>query len=165
MGIKECRVNRYASMLYRASRSYYDQFLRPYHLTSGLPIFMLRIQEQPGLTLLELAENGRFDKGTTARAVHKLEKQGYARVERDPKDRRVCHIYLTQQAAPVLEACYELLEQWEQVILQGFTPQEKGGGQRLPPGASPPGHIGPPGRSLNIAIAAPPFGRGQFLSL
>ena len=125
MGIKECRVNRYASMLYRASRSYYDQFLRPYHLTSGLPIFMLRIQEQPGLTLLELAENGRFDKGTTARAVHKLEKQGYARVERDPKDRRVCHIYLTQQAAPVLEACYELLEQWEQVILQGFTPQEK----------------------------------------
>lgn len=124
MGLKQCRVNRYTSILYRCSRSFYDRRLEHFGVTSGLPFFLLRISEFPGLTLSELAEKGRFDKATTQRAVRKLEQMGYIKITTDPDDHRIRRMTLTDAARPVLEECYQMLEDWQNIITAGLSAEE-----------------------------------------
>lgn len=124
MPIKQCRINRFVSILYRCSRCFYDRRLERYQVTSGLPFFLLRISESPGLTLSELAEKGRFDKATTQRAAKKLQQLGYISIATDSIDGRVRRMNLTPAAQPLLEECYQMLEDWQNIITQRLTPQE-----------------------------------------
>ncbi|MDR1587422.1 MAG: MarR family winged helix-turn-helix transcriptional regulator [Treponema sp.] len=122
----QCLINRFASVLYRCSRSFYDQYLKPYNISSGMHFFLLRINENSGITTMELSEKARFDKGTTTRAVKKLERQGYIKITVDDKDKRIRHHYLTEKAVPVLHASFESLYQWEKIITSGLEkPQIK----------------------------------------
>lgn len=124
MPIKQCLINRDASILYRCSRSFYDRCLSRFGMTSGMPFFLLRISETPGLTQSQLVEKARFDKATTQRAVQKLQRLGFISISADLQDHRVQHLYLTEKAYPVLEECYRMLEDWQSIITADLTPEE-----------------------------------------
>ena len=89
MARKLYTINKNASIIYRLSQIYFDAELSPYRIGCGQQFFLLRIYDFPGINILDLAQKGYFDKGTTARAVKKLEELGYVRREIDENDRRI----------------------------------------------------------------------------
>lgn len=117
-------LNRLASVVYRKSHQYFDKELAEYHIGWGQQFFLLRIYENEGISLLDLATLGNFDKGTTVKAVQKLEEQGYIYREVDKNDRRVHHAYITEQAKPVIRAIYEARRMWNEVLTSKMTEEE-----------------------------------------
>lgn len=51
--------------------------------------------------------------------------QGYVRIEVDEYDKRVRHLYITEQARGLIERVYDLRDSWNAQITEGFTPEER----------------------------------------
>lgn len=115
---------RCASTIYRQGNRFYDRKLGEFQIGCGQQFFLLRISENEGISMFELANIGHFDKGTVTKAIQKLEELGYIRSSPDPKDRRVRRLYTTESALPVIEQIYASKEEWNHVLLNGFSPEE-----------------------------------------
>ena len=92
---------------------------------SGQQFFLVRIYENQGISMQELAGLGYFDKGTVTRAVQQLIDKEYIIKETDAKDRRLCHLYTTPKALPQVEEVYEVGRHWNEILMDGLTEQEK----------------------------------------
>lgn len=123
--MQQYKVNKYASVIYRMSHAYFDIELKSYHIGCGQQFFLLRIFEQKGISLAELAQTGYFDKGTVTRAVSKLAEQGYVEIRPDKADKRIHRLYTTAQAEPVVDATYKMLDRWDEVVLTGLSREER----------------------------------------
>lgn len=117
MDKKHYAINKYASMLNRLGNIYFDQHLEPYGFSSGQLYFLLRLSHQEGCSLFELADSGYFDKGTTTRAIQKLEELSYVYRMDDPKDKRIQRVYLSKQGEQILPAIRDILHDWERIVL------------------------------------------------
>lgn len=118
-------INRHISTIYRLSQAYFDKKLKPYGIGCGQQFFLLRIQEHPGISVLELAQIGHYDNGTATRAIQKLEQQGYVRCEQGSQDKRVRRIYTTEKALPVIEKTREITAIWRGCLTEGFSEEER----------------------------------------
>ncbi|WP_195969937.1 MarR family winged helix-turn-helix transcriptional regulator [Intestinimonas butyriciproducens] len=112
------------SIAYRLSNRFYDRVLSPYQIGCGQQFFLLRIYENQGISMYDLARMGRFDKGTVTRAVQKLEEQGYVRCVPDERDKRVRRLYTTDMVEPIAKAVNEARKQWNEYLTRGMTPEE-----------------------------------------
>ena len=121
-------ILRYISLLQRNTRRYFDLMLEQDQIGSGQQFFLLRIFENDGISMQDLARLGSFDKGTVTRAVQKLVIEGYVRTEADPQDKRVRHIYLTERARPLIDHVYQIRDYWTAALTRGLREEEK---QRL----------------------------------
>ena len=121
-------ILRYISLLQRNTRRYFDLMLEQDQIGSGQQFFLLRIFENDGISMQDLARLGSFDKGTVTRAVQKLVIAGYVRTEADPQDKRVRHIYLTERARPLIDHVYQIRDYWTEALTRGLREEEK---QRL----------------------------------
>lgn len=121
-------ILRYISLLQRNTRRYFDLMLEQDQIGSGQQFFLLRIFENDGISMQDLARLGSFDKGTVTRAVQKLVIEGYVRTEADPQDKRVRHIYLTERARPLIDHVYQIHDYWTEALTRGLREEEK---QRL----------------------------------
>ena len=121
-------ILRYISLLQRNTRRYFDLMLEQDQIGSGQQFFLLRIFENDGISMQDLARLGSFDKGTVTRAVQKLVIAGYVRTEADPQDQRVRHIYLTERARPLIDHVYQIRDYWTEALTRGLREEEK---QRL----------------------------------
>ena len=83
------------------------------------------------MSLQELASFGHFDKATATRAVKKLEEQGYVITKTEVSDRRVRKIYITEKAESVVEKTWVCVEDWENIILDGFTKEERDDAEQI----------------------------------
>ena len=63
---------KYISMIQRNTGRYFDLCLGADQIGSGQQFFLLRIAENEGITMYDLAQLGQFDKGTVTKAVQKL---------------------------------------------------------------------------------------------
>ncbi len=116
---------KYISIIQRNTGRYFDMSLEPDHIGSGQQFFLLRIAENEGLTMLDLAQTGCYDKGTVTRAVQKLVRLGYVRMDVDKHDKRVRHLYTLPEAQPVIARAYHLRNDWKDRLTQDFTEEEK----------------------------------------
>lgn len=112
-------ILRYISLLQRNTRRYFDLMLEQDQIGSGQQFFLLRIFENDGISMQDLARLGSFDKGTVTRAVQKLVIEGYVRTEADPQDKRVRHIYLTERARPLIDHVYQIRDYWTEALTRG----------------------------------------------
>ena len=51
--------------------------------------------------------------------------RGYVRRELSPTDRRVQQLYPTEQTLELLPRMLEVFSEWEKILTQGFTDEEK----------------------------------------
>ncbi len=121
---KHYYLGRYASIIYRQSNRFYDRELAPYFIGCGQQFFLLLIFKNQGISVLDLARMGQFDKGTATRAVQKLEEEGYIRSELDPQDRRIRRLYTTPSAEVVVRAVVDSRERWNQTLTHGLSQEE-----------------------------------------
>ncbi|MBS4217510.1 MarR family transcriptional regulator [Bacillus sp. FJAT-49711] len=98
--------------------------LAPYRIGSGQYIFLMAIAFQQPITQKELSKKLLIDKTTTAKAITKLEAEGYVRREPDPADNRYHLLYLTDSGREVVPRVQEGLDRVKSKTRMGITDEE-----------------------------------------
>ena len=122
---KDTSIGRYVSILYRYGQSFLERKLNPYSIGSGQFIFLVVLFQEDGITQENLSRLLNIDKGTTARAVKKLEETGYVRRKTDPKDNRARIVYLTEEGLKLQPVVKGISEKWTEMLTADFTDSEK----------------------------------------
>lgn len=118
-------IGKYISILYRQAQSYITHQLRPYNIGSGQYIFLLALYRQDGINQEELTRELLIDKATTARALSKLEQEGYVKRERDPVDKRAYRVFITGKARKVRPIIYQTVRDWSDLLCADLNDEEK----------------------------------------
>ena len=125
----KCKSNRhigkYISLLHRKGSIFINRELSNYGIGSGQFMFLLELYIQDGRNQEELSERLKIDKGTTARALKKLEEQGFITRLKDECDKRSNKIYLTQKAKDGQEYVYDILDEWNKKLRESLSKEEE----------------------------------------
>lgn len=118
-------ISRWFSILHRLSLSHIYNGLKELKIGSGQVMFLLELYYQDGVNQEELSRLLNIDGANTARAIKKLEQEGYVRREQDPNDKRAYLIYLTEKAAAMKPQIFELIRSWEETLLENLSREER----------------------------------------
>lgn len=66
-----------------------------------------------------------MDKATTARALAKLETEGYVQRIVDPNDKRALRLYVTDQAREIMPTIEKAMSDWNDLVTTGLDDTEK----------------------------------------
>lgn len=122
---KNCNyIGKYISQIHRKGGSFISKELSGLGVGSGQFMFLLELYSRDGRSQEDLAEALNIDKGTTARAIKKLEEEGFLTREKDEVDKRVYKLYLTDKGKGIKESIYEVLSKWEIHLTSNLTEEE-----------------------------------------
>lgn len=82
------------------------------------------LEEQPGISQVELGQRLQMDRATTMTIVNRLQARGYVRRERSPTDRRKQALFLNETGAEALQAAKRSIAEHERWLKSRFTPEE-----------------------------------------
>ena len=129
MNAEKCKGNKhigkYISQLYRKGSVFINKEVSEYGIGSGQFMFLLELYINDGKNQEEIAETLKIDKGTTARALKKLEEQGFVTRIKDENDKRSNKIYLNDKAKDVREGVLDVLNDWIKEITKSLTEEEE----------------------------------------
>ena len=117
-------IAKYISQLYRKGSSYINKEISKYGIGSGQFMFLLELYKKDGKNQEDIAEDLKMDKGTTARALKKLEEQGFLTRLKDEKDKRSNKIYLSDKAKNIREDIFNILDDWNKQITRSLAKEE-----------------------------------------
>lgn len=117
-------IGRYISQIHRKGSIFISKELNSLGIGSGQVMFLLELYRGDGKSQEELAERLNIDKGTTARAIKKLEEEGFLIRERDTVDKRAYKVYLTEKGKNIKENVYEIMMKWEEKITSNLNKEE-----------------------------------------
>ncbi|MFP7299677.1 MarR family winged helix-turn-helix transcriptional regulator [Neobacillus niacini] len=114
----------------------YTSVLQPFGLTYPQYLVLLALWENDGVTVKELGEKLNLGTGTLTPMASRMEANGWLRKERSKEDERKVFIYLedkariekadiTSKVAEVIQSCQIELEEYEQLMKQLHTLQDK----------------------------------------
>lgn len=115
---------KYISAIYRHQQMIIAKQLEPYHIGSGQYIFLITVAEREGITQKGLSEALLIDKTTTAKAISKLESEGYVRRETSSEDGRCNQLYLTDSGKAVMPQVREKLDMVVGMSREGLSDEE-----------------------------------------
>ena len=93
----------------KAYRKYFQDEMEKYHLTPNELLVLLFLARDNGgcNPARDIAQYEGVSKGLVARSVESLVEKQFLVVERDAADKRICHLYLTQQCSALTEQMTE----------------------------------------------------------
>lgn len=118
-------IGRLVSCIHRNARIYFQNELEVLDLGSGQIHFLMILYKKDGVNQETLAERLNIDKATCARAIKKLESQGYITRKINPEDKRAYIIYLTEKAKKLKPTIGKIRKNWTKNLLKGFTEKEE----------------------------------------
>lgn len=118
-------IGKYVSQLYRKGNSFITKELSQYGIGSGQIMFLLQLYDKDGICQEELSENLNIDKGTTARAIKKLEENNFLIRMKDEEDKRAYKVYLTDKSKEIKERIYEAIYEWDSIMSKDITKEER----------------------------------------
>ena len=122
---KRCNIGKYISQLYRRGGAFIAKGMEQYNIGQGQFMFLLELYINDGRNQEELSKILKIDKGTTARAIKKLEEEGYIIRCKDENDKRSNIIYLTQKGKDIKDNIYSVLDEWERKINEHLDDNER----------------------------------------
>ncbi len=100
--------------------------ITPYGFSRGEFPFLVRLLKKgDGISQKEICRDVQISKSTTSKMINKLEAEGYLRMEKDPKDRRVKLIYLTDKKHDIDHIVREIEKEVDDILFKGFTREER----------------------------------------
>lgn len=114
----------YISAIYRHMQVLISAELAPFRIGSGQYIFLMAIASRQPITQKELSRKLFIDKTTTAKAIMKLEEEGYVRREADPADNRYHLLYLTESGREAVPHVQEALARVKNKTRKGIADDE-----------------------------------------
>ncbi|MDK2585339.1 MarR family transcriptional regulator [Romboutsia sedimentorum] len=118
-------IAKYISQLYRKASIFINREVSKYDIRSGQLIFLMDLYLEDGKNQEEISERLKIDKGTTARALKKLEEQEFITRIKDIDDKRVNRIYLTEKSKEVKPDVYNIFDDWNKKISENLTKEEE----------------------------------------
>jgi DNA-binding MarR family transcriptional regulator len=116
---------RLISSVYQQIIIYTETQLKEYKIGLGQIPFLTSLLQKDGVNQETLTAEFGFNKATTARAIAKLEKEGYVTRKRDEKDHRAYKIYLTNKAKETEPKLKDVLKGITVILTAGLTEDEK----------------------------------------
>ena len=116
---------KWISCIHRAKAALLDAAFAPLGLGHGTYPFLTALYHQDGIRQEDLAAELHVDKITTARAVAKLVRAGYARRTSDSIDRRARRVHLTPQALEIETQVFAILKKSTGILTKDLTEREK----------------------------------------
>lgn len=99
--------------------------LKKQKLHWGQPPLLGYLDNHDGSTQQAIAQALDVRAATMTKMVTRLEDQGFVRREKDPADKRVMRVFLTDQAKETMAILYEEMRLKDQQAFQGFSQEEK----------------------------------------
>ena len=118
-------IGRYISQIYRKGGIFITKALAKEGIGSGQLMFLMELYKKDGRTQDDLSNELNIDKGTTARALKKLEDENFIVRLKDERDKRAHNVYLTDKGKEVKSIVYGVLDEWENTMTQDITDEEK----------------------------------------
>ena len=113
-----------ATYLHRAEADFHTQRLKPYNINYGQFSFLLTLYFEDGVNQETIAKRMFLNKATVARAVDKLEHEGYVYRTHDEKDGRANRIFLTPKGREIEPVVMHQIQEWNSVLVSGLTEVE-----------------------------------------
>jgi DNA-binding MarR family transcriptional regulator len=104
---------------------YIGDQLKHTEIGKGQHIFLNALYKEDGLSQEELSHYLKIDKGTTAKALKKLEVLGYVERRVCSRDKRANRVYLTDKALAIKAQVKQVLVSWREVLIAGLTEEEQ----------------------------------------
>jgi DNA-binding MarR family transcriptional regulator len=122
--IKE-RLSYLLARICHAHRNLVHGELSKLNLHVGQEMFLLRLWEQDGITLSEMAEGLCVQQATVTRMLGRIESAGLVTRLNDPDDQRVSRVYLTEKGGNLLQPVAQMWAEVETRLLTNFTLEER----------------------------------------
>ena len=117
-------IGKYIGEIHRSSCIYFGKKFKRFGIGSGQYLFLLNLYKHDGITQEELAQKVKLDKGTTARAIKKLEDQGYVKRVKKENDRRAYKLEVTEKAEQIKKDVYVIMNEWENEVRKCLANEE-----------------------------------------
>ena len=87
-------------------------------------MFLIHLYKNDGISQEELSELVNIDKGTTAKAIRRLEELNLIKRLKDSTDKRINRIYLTTKAINIKDEFFYILTKWENMLTKNLSSEE-----------------------------------------
>ncbi|SHJ45019.1 MarR family winged helix-turn-helix transcriptional regulator [Tepidibacter formicigenes] len=124
MNEKDKSIVKQISVLSRKSKSYVKYKLGSCEMSPAQHLILRSLYKKDGVSQEELSKKLEFDKGTIARAIKKLEAEGYLIRKVDEKDKRAYKVYLTTKSEEIKRIIDKAFYDFNEIISRGFTQEE-----------------------------------------
>jgi DNA-binding MarR family transcriptional regulator len=129
---QKCRVKelimqeilREIGMIARALDSISNIEFKEYDLTKGQYLYLVRLCENPGIIQEKLAEMIKVDRTTAARAIKKLEMNGFIEKKEDKHNKKIKKLFPTEKGKKVYPFIKRENDYSNLVALEGFSERE-----------------------------------------
>lgn len=116
-------IGRYISISDRLMKMYYDHELADFEIGWGQQFYVEYLYDNPGASAQEMVEYIRVDKATLTKVINKLTEIGYVQVVRSEKDKRIKHLYLTDQAVRAVQKIKEIHNNFYDALYSNISPE------------------------------------------
>ncbi|WP_394236266.1 MarR family winged helix-turn-helix transcriptional regulator [Niallia oryzisoli] len=117
-------ILREIGMIARALDSISNIEFKEYDLTKGQYLYLVRICENPGIIQEKVAEMIKVDRTTTARAIQKLEMNGFIEKQDDQQNKKIKKLFPTEKGKMVYPFIKREHDYSNLVALKGFSESE-----------------------------------------
>lgn len=117
-------ILREIGMIARALDSISNIEFKEYDLTKGQYLYLVRICENPGIIQEKLADMIKVDRTTAARAIKKLEMNGFIEKKEDQHNKKIKKIFPTEKGNNIYPFIIRENEHSNSVALAGFSESE-----------------------------------------
>ncbi|MFP7298310.1 MarR family winged helix-turn-helix transcriptional regulator [Neobacillus niacini] len=117
-------ILREIGMIARALDSISNIEFKEYELTKGQYLYLVRICENPGIIQEKAAEMIKVDRTTAARAIKKLEINGFIEKKEDQHNKKIKKLFPTKKGESVYPLIKRENDYSNNVALEGFTEGE-----------------------------------------
>jgi len=111
--------------LYRSSQNHFASRLAKLHIGRGQHSFLLVLYRKDGISQDQLARALHINKAAVARALAKLEINGYVERKKDNSDRRNNQVYLTDKAKKIKAKLLSEVNDWTNTLADGFSDADR----------------------------------------
>lgn len=116
---------RYVAITYRATQAFMAEKLKSFNIGYGQFPFLNYLNRCGPSSQEEITQALFFDKGTTARALKKLEDNGFVTRSVSPHDQRCNVVDITDSGKIIVVEIRKILRDWNDMITTGLSPEEK----------------------------------------
>lgn len=117
-------ILREIGMIDRALDSIANVEFKQFDLARRQYLYVVRIYEHPGIISEQLSNLIKVDRTTIARAVKKLEKNGFIERKSDPTNRKIKRLYVTEKGKQVYSIIIRENQYSNNEALKGFSAKE-----------------------------------------
>lgn len=117
-------ILREIGMIARALDSISNIEFKEYDLTKGQYLYLVRICENPGIIQEKVAELIKVDRTTAARAIKKLEMNGFIEKKEDDQNKKIKKLFPTEKGKMIFPFIKRENDHSNRVALAGFSESE-----------------------------------------